>query len=46
MKIIENRGQLRVTIPKEIVIAKGWKKGTRLMFVEDKEGNIYLKEIK
>jgi len=46
MKIVESNNQYKVTIPKELVLAKGWSKGTRLMFVEDKNGNIYLKEIK
>ena len=33
-----------LTIPKELAEAKGWNKNTRLRFVEDLEGNIYLKE--
>lgn len=44
MKVIITNGQYRITIPKELAEAKGWNKNTRLRFVEDLEGNIYLKE--
>jgi len=46
MKIVLNNRQYRVTLPKELAISKGWTKGHVLMFIEDKEGNIYLKEIR
>ena len=46
MKIVVNNGQYKITIPKELALEKGWKKGTRLKFVEDSEGNVILKEVK
>jgi len=46
MKIVLNNRQFRVTLPKELAISKGWTKGHILMFIEDKDGTIYLKEIK
>ena len=46
MKIVESGGQYRITIPKDIIKDKEWDAGTELRFIEDKEGNIYLKEIK
>lgn len=45
MKIVESNGQYRITIPKDMIKDKGWKAGTDLRFVEDMEGNIFLKEI-
>lgn len=46
VKIVNNRGQYKITIPKDLADAKGWDEKTRLRFVEDTEGNVYLKEIK
>lgn len=46
VKVVVNNGQFKITIPKELAIAKGWSSKTRLRFVEDIEGNIILKEIK
>ncbi len=46
MRIVESNGQYRITIPKDLVKAKGWTAGTELRFVEDLEGNVYLKEIR
>lgn len=46
VKIVDNKGQYKITLPKELVEAKGWDRNTRLRFVEDREGNVYLKEIK
>jgi len=46
VKVIINQGQYKVTIPRELALSKGWTKGTILRFVEDREGNIYLKEVK
>ena len=37
--------QHRITIPLELVRMRGWRKGTRLRFVEDVQGNILLKEV-
>lgn len=45
VKIVSFKGQYRITIPKELILSKKWKTGTRLRFVEDLDGNIYLKEI-
>ena len=45
MKIVNNRGQFKLTIPKDIVLSKGWSSETRLRFVEDLEGNIILRPI-
>ncbi len=46
VKIVNNRGQYKITIPKEIVEVKGWDENTKVRFVEDLDGNIVLKEIK
>ena len=46
MRVIVNSGQYRITIPKELAEAKGWTSGTILRFVEDLEGNVFLKEFK
>ena len=46
MKVVAYKGQYRVTIPKDLAEAKGWKAGTKLRFVEDTEGNIILNETK
>ena len=45
VKIVNNRGQYKVTLPKELVGSKGWDENTRLRFVEDADGNIILKEL-
>jgi|TARA_B100002003_G_C14030459_1_gene496734 bifunctional DNA-binding transcriptional regulator/antitoxin component of YhaV-PrlF toxin-antitoxin module len=45
-KVIVNNGQFKITIPKELALSKGWNKNTILRFIEDKDGNITLKEIK
>ena len=45
MKIVENNGQYKLTLPKDIVLDKGWKAGDELRFVEDVEGRIFLKVI-
>lgn len=46
MRVVAYKGQYRITIPKDLAEAKGWKPGTKLRFVEDTGGNIILKEIK
>ena len=46
MKVVVNNGQYKITIPKDLAEDRGWKKGTKLRFVEDKDGNIILKEVK
>jgi bifunctional DNA-binding transcriptional regulator/antitoxin component of YhaV-PrlF toxin-antitoxin module len=45
MKIVVYNKQYRITIPKELVESKGWSSKTKIRFVEDIEGNVYLKEI-
>jgi len=45
MKIVEFKGQFRITIPKDLIESKGWEPGTKLRFVENSEGSIILKEI-
>jgi len=46
VKVVVNNGQYKITIPKELAIAKRWNSKTRLRFVEDSEGNVILKELK
>jgi len=46
VKVVVNYGQYKITIPKDLAESKGWRAGTRLRFVEDLEGNVFLKEIK
>jgi len=46
VKVVVNNGQYKITVPKDLAESKGWKKGTKLRFVEDPEGRIYLMEIK
>lgn len=45
MKIVVSNGQYRVTLPKDLVLDKGWKPGDEIRFVEDTEGRIFLKII-
>lgn len=45
-KIVNNSGQFKITIPKEVMLSKSWDEKTLLHFTEDKEGNIILKELK
>jgi bifunctional DNA-binding transcriptional regulator/antitoxin component of YhaV-PrlF toxin-antitoxin module len=45
MRVVESNGQYRITIPKGLVKDKGWSAGTELRFVEDLDGNVFLKEI-
>ena len=45
VKVVNNSGQYKITIPKDIVEAKGWSSETKLRFVEDLEGNISLRVI-
>lgn len=48
MAIIQetNTGQFMITIPKHLMKATGWKKGTELITNLDDTGNIILKEMK
>lgn len=45
MKIQDNKGQFRITIPKDIAKAKGWKQGTEVIIFLDKEGNVTIQEL-
>jgi bifunctional DNA-binding transcriptional regulator/antitoxin component of YhaV-PrlF toxin-antitoxin module len=45
VKIVNNNGQYKITIPKDIVDIKGWSSKTRLRFVEDVYGNIILRSV-
>ena len=44
-KVVVNEGQYKITIPKELAQAKGWTAHTLLRFIEDPEGNVFLREI-
>ena len=46
VKVVINNGQYKITIPKELALAKDWNSKTILRFVEDHDGNIMLKETK
>jgi len=46
VKVVVNNGQYKITIPKDIALAKGWTSKTRLIVVMNSEGDIVLKEIK
>ena len=39
-----NKKQFIITIPKGLVLAKGWKKGDVLEFFIDKKGDIVIKK--
>jgi len=39
-----NRKQFMITIPKGLVLAKGWKQGDILEFVIDNKGDIVIKK--
>tara|TARA_B100000315_G_C14557403_1_gene578832 strand:- start:1721 stop:1873 length:153 start_codon:yes stop_codon:yes gene_type:complete len=45
VKVVVNNGQYKITIPKDIALAKGWNKNTRLYVTLDSEGNVVLKEL-
>jgi len=45
VKVVVNNGQYKITIPKDLAIAKGWSSKTRLRFVEAPDGTVMLKEI-
>jgi len=46
MKLQNNKGQFRLTIPKDLVKVKGWDQGTDLVIVMDTSGDLVIKEIK
>ena len=41
-----NKKQFIVTIPKGLVLAKGWKRGDRLEFVLNNKGEIIMRRFK
>lgn len=41
-----NKKQYIITLPKGIVLAKGWKHGDKLEFVIDNKGDITIKKVK
>ncbi len=45
MKVVLNQGQYKITIPKELAEEKGWGPGTKIRFVEDLDGNIFIKVV-
>ncbi|MDP7457815.1 MAG: hypothetical protein QGH47_03745 [Candidatus Woesearchaeota archaeon] len=45
VKVVVNNGQYKITIPKDIALAKGLDKNTRLLVTLDAEGNVVLKEL-
>ena len=46
MKLQNNNGQFRLTIPKDLVLAKGWDQGTELVIAIDAIGNLIIQEIR
>ena len=42
----KDSAQFRISIPKELILAKGWKKGNILRFVEMVDGTVILKKLK
>ncbi len=45
VKVIVNNRQYKITIPKELALAKGWKAGTVLRFIETSQGDVILREV-
>ena len=45
MKVVAYNRQYRITIPKELAEAKGWKPGTRIRFIEQPDGTVILKMV-
>ena len=41
-----NKKQYTITLPKGLVLAKGWKCGDELEFVLDNKGDIIIKKVK
>jgi len=46
MKLQNNKGQFRLTIPKDLVKVKGWDQGTELVIALDAAGDLIIKEIR
>jgi bifunctional DNA-binding transcriptional regulator/antitoxin component of YhaV-PrlF toxin-antitoxin module len=45
VRVVVNNKQYKITIPKELALAKGWGQGTVLRFVETSQGDIILREL-
>lgn len=41
-----NKKQFMITLPKGLVLAKGWKQGDKLEFVINNKGEIIIKKLK
>jgi bifunctional DNA-binding transcriptional regulator/antitoxin component of YhaV-PrlF toxin-antitoxin module len=39
----DNNQQFKITLPKQILLAKGWKKGDKINIQLDLDGNLVLK---
>ncbi len=46
VRVVENYGQYKITIPKDLAEDKGWKSGTVLRFVEDMQGRVFIKVVR
>jgi bifunctional DNA-binding transcriptional regulator/antitoxin component of YhaV-PrlF toxin-antitoxin module len=46
VKVVVNKGQYKITIPKELALAKGWTKDSVVRFIETPDGDIILREVK
>ncbi len=42
VRLIKNNSQYKITVPIELVRAKGWASGTQFRFLEDEHGQIHL----
>ena len=40
----DNNQQFKITLPKQIIQAKGWKKGDKITIILDGNGNLVLKK--
>ena len=45
MRVVLNNNQYKITIPKDLAEEKGWGPGTKIRFVEDLDGRVFLKVI-
>jgi len=45
MRVVLNNKQYKITIPKDLAEEKGWGPGTKIRFVEDLDGRVFLKVI-
>jgi len=45
MRIQNNSGQYKLTLPKDLIKAKGWKGGQEVVVTLDSNGDLVIKEI-